>query len=132
MQELVNQVEHYPVIFVGDHHNTEKTHKFFAEFINELGKKGYNLNLANEWFTPSQDELLNEYTDNKFKGTSSVSSTVNKTKVSESSGGINIIIHNHYGNQTTEQIKETNTDLSQKIKKVLSEEEDRKRRVSLA
>lgn len=66
MQELVNQVEHYPVIFVGDHHNTEKTHKFFAEFINELGKKGYNLNLANEWFTPSQDELLNEYTDNKF------------------------------------------------------------------
>ncbi|MCT7480396.1 ChaN family lipoprotein [Aliarcobacter cryaerophilus] len=69
MQELVNQVEHYPVIFVGDHHNTEKTHKFFAEFINELGKKGYNLNLANEWFTPSQDELLKEYTDNKFDTT---------------------------------------------------------------
>ena len=75
---------------------------------------------------------LSQYTDNKFKGTSSVSSTVNKTKVSESSGGINITIHNHYGNQTTAQIKETNTDLSQKIKKVLSEEEDRKRRVSLA
>ncbi|WP_418184721.1 ChaN family lipoprotein [Aliarcobacter vitoriensis] len=66
MQELVDEVEHYPVIFVGDHHNTQKTHKFFADFINELGKKGYNINLANEWFTPTQDELLKEYTDNKF------------------------------------------------------------------
>ncbi|WP_026802808.1 ChaN family lipoprotein [Aliarcobacter lanthieri] len=66
MQELVNEVEHYPIIFVGDHHNTQKTHKFFADFINELNKKGYNLNLANEWFTPAQDELLKEYTDNKF------------------------------------------------------------------
>lgn len=66
IQELVDEVEHYPVIFVGDHHDTEKTHKFFAEFINELSKKGYNLNLANEWFTPAQDELLKEYTDNKF------------------------------------------------------------------
>ena len=75
---------------------------------------------------------LSQYTDNKFKGTSSVSSTINKNKVSESSGGINIVINNHYGNQTTAQIKETNTDLSQKIKKVLLEEEDRKRRVSLA
>ncbi|WP_198304319.1 ChaN family lipoprotein [Arcobacter vandammei] len=66
MQKLVDETEHYPVIFVGDHHDTEKTHKFFAEFINELAKKGYNLNLANEWFTPSQDELLKEYTDGKF------------------------------------------------------------------
>lgn len=65
MQELVNQVEHYPVIFV-EIIITQKKLMFFAEFINELGKKGYNLNLANEWFTPSQDELLNEYTDNKF------------------------------------------------------------------
>ncbi|WP_419771033.1 MAG: ChaN family lipoprotein [Candidatus Marinarcus sp.] len=66
MQALVNQVEHYPVIFVGDHHNTQKTHTFFAQFLNELEKKGYNLYLANEWFTPAQDELLKEYTDNKF------------------------------------------------------------------
>ena len=66
MQDLVKEVEHYPIIFVGDHHNTEKTHKFFAEFINELAKKGYNLNLANEWFTPEQDSILKDYTDNKF------------------------------------------------------------------
>lgn len=66
MQELVKEVEHYPIIFVGDHHNTEKTHKFFADFINELAKKGYNLTLANEWFTPEQDSILKDYTDNKF------------------------------------------------------------------
>lgn len=66
MQELVNEVKNYPVIFVGDHHNTEKTHKFFADFINELGKKGYNLSLANEWFTPTQNSILKEYTDDKF------------------------------------------------------------------
>ena len=75
---------------------------------------------------------LPQYTDNKFKGTSSVNGSGNKEKSPEASGGINIVIHNNYGNQTTAQIKETNTDLSQKIKKVLSDEEDRKRRVSLA
>lgn len=66
MQELVNEVEHYPIIFVGDHHNTEKTHKFFEDFLKELDKKGYKLNLANEWFTPEHDSLLKDYTDNKF------------------------------------------------------------------
>lgn len=66
MQELLNEVENYPVIFVGDHHNTEKTHKFFADFINELTKKGYKLSLANEWFIPEQNSILKDYTDNKF------------------------------------------------------------------
>ena len=75
---------------------------------------------------------LPQYTDNKFKGTSSVNGSGNKEKSPEASGGINIVIHNNYGNQTTAQIKETNTDLSQKIEKVFKEREDRKRRVSLA
>jgi len=66
MQELVKEVEHYPVIFVGDHHNTKKTHKFFESFINELAKKGYKLNLVNEWFTPEQNTILEDYTNNKF------------------------------------------------------------------
>lgn len=66
MDELVDEVEHYPVIFVGDHHNKEKTHKFFKEFLESLGKKGYNLHLANEWFTPEHDELLVEYTSGKI------------------------------------------------------------------
>ena len=68
MQELVKQVEHYPVIFVGDHHNNEKTHKFFEKFLKHLDKENYNLYLANEWFTPLHDELLKSYTDGKLDG----------------------------------------------------------------
>lgn len=68
MQELSKQLEHYPVIFVGDHHNTEATHKFFEKLLTQLSKDGYNLNLANEWFTPEHNELLKMYTDNKLDG----------------------------------------------------------------
>ncbi len=68
IEELVGEVEHYPIIFVGDHHNTKKTHKFFENFLQRLDKKGYNLNLANEWFTPNHNELLKMYTDGKIDG----------------------------------------------------------------
>ena len=66
MQELVKQFEHYSVIFVGDHHNTQKTHKFFESLLKNLDAKGCNLYLANEWFTPSHDKLLKDYTDGKI------------------------------------------------------------------
>jgi len=69
MQELVNELENYPIIFVGDHHNTEKTHKFFETLLKQLDAKGYNLNLVNEWFTPEHEELLKEYTDKKIDST---------------------------------------------------------------
>jgi len=82
MQELVNEVEHYPVIFVGDHHNTKKTHKFFESFINELAKKGYKLNLVNEWFTPEQNAILKDYTNNKFD-TNTLKEKVNWDKFSK-------------------------------------------------
>lgn len=66
MPELAKQLEHYPVIFVGDHHNTQKTHKFFQNLLRELDAQGYNLYLANEWFTPEHDGLLKDYTDGKI------------------------------------------------------------------
>ena len=66
IQELSKQLEHYPVIFVGDHHNTEATHKFLKQLLTQLSQDGYNLNLANEWFTPEHDELLEEYINNKI------------------------------------------------------------------
>lgn len=68
MNELVQQVEHYPIIFVGDHHNNKKTHRFFEKLLKQLDKEGYNLYLTNEWFTPSHDELLKSYTDGKLDG----------------------------------------------------------------
>lgn len=66
MKELVKDLEHYSVIFIGDHHNTKKTHKFFENLLKELDKEGYNLHLANEWFTPSHDKLLEEFTSSKI------------------------------------------------------------------
>lgn len=66
MEKLVENLEHYPVIFVGDHHNTKKTHEFFEALLTKLDKKDYKLNLANEWFTPNHDEILREYTDGKI------------------------------------------------------------------
>jgi len=66
MKQLVKEIEYYPIIFVGDHHNTEKTHKFFENLLKELDKNGTNLFLANEWFTPQHDKLLKDFTDGKI------------------------------------------------------------------
>ena len=69
IQELVQEVEHYPIIFVGDHHDTNQTHKFFNEFLQALADSHYNLYMANEWFTPEHDELLKSYTNNDINAT---------------------------------------------------------------
>jgi len=66
LDEAVKQIEPYEVIFVGDHHNTKRTHEFFNKMLKELIKKGYTIHLANEWFTPSENSMLKEYTSNKF------------------------------------------------------------------
>ena len=68
MQALVKSLEHYPIIFVGDHHNTKKTHKFFENLLKALDKQSYNLYLINEWFSPEHDELLLKYTNNELDG----------------------------------------------------------------
>ena len=66
LEQLTKDVEKYPVIFVGDHHNTEKTHEFFNTFLESLVKKGYKIHLANEWFSPEHNKLLKLYTDGKI------------------------------------------------------------------
>lgn len=66
IKEAVSQLEPYSVIFVGDHHNTKKTHEFFNEVLKELIFRGYTLHLANEWFTPKENQMLEDYTLNKF------------------------------------------------------------------
>jgi uncharacterized iron-regulated protein len=68
IKELVKETEHYPIIFIGDHHNNKKTHEFFQNVLKEFDKNGYNLYLANEWFTSEHDELLKDYTDGKLDG----------------------------------------------------------------
>lgn len=68
IDELIKEVQHYPVIFVVDHHNTIKTHKFFDKFINKLSDSNYNIHLANEWFSPHHNKLLNEFTSDDIDG----------------------------------------------------------------
>jgi len=66
ISQLVHESEKYPVIFVGDHHNEEKTHQFFNQYLQGLAKKGYKIHLANEWFSPEHNALLKRYTDGKI------------------------------------------------------------------
>ena len=81
-------------------------------------------------FSKLQGNTLSGYVNDNFN--SSKSQNVNKSTVSSSNSGVSIVIHNnYYGNQTTSQIKETNNDLVRKINKVLFDNDDRDRRVSL-
>ncbi len=54
---LIEQLEAYPVIFIGDFHNDDGVHLFIADLIRNLGKE-YKIHLANEWFTPAQKKEL--------------------------------------------------------------------------
>jgi uncharacterized iron-regulated protein len=62
--ELIDEIKEYKVVFVGDHHNTKATHEFFNEVLNKLISEGYNIHLANEWFSPKDNKLLLDYTKN--------------------------------------------------------------------
>jgi len=62
---LVDVLRAYPVIFVGDFHNNENLHQFIAELIATLGKE-YTLHLANEWFTPMDNNTLELFMDKEL------------------------------------------------------------------
>lgn len=68
MKELVKDLEYYSVIFVGDYHDTKKTHKFFENLLKELDKEGYKIHLANEWFSPKHNKLLEEFISGQING----------------------------------------------------------------
>lgn len=56
--QLIKKLEPYQVIFIGDDHTSHKAHDFVRQTIIELSKKGYKIHLANEWFTPSDNQNL--------------------------------------------------------------------------
>lgn len=60
-KSFIDTVEHYDVIFVGDHHQSAKAHRVVIELINGLSSRGYKVALANEWFTPEENLLLEQY-----------------------------------------------------------------------
>lgn len=63
---FISKLEPYDVIFIGDHHNSKKVHEFIADTIYGLSKRGYRIHLANEWFTPKDDPLLDKYASKKI------------------------------------------------------------------
>jgi len=65
-KELSAAVEKYPVIFVGDNHGSLKTHEFMDKLLQSLITKGYRIHLANEWFSPNHNKMLQRYTDGKI------------------------------------------------------------------
>jgi len=67
-KQLAAKLEPYQVIFVGDHHTSEKPHRFMADLILELGKRGYTLHLANEWFVPDDALVLQRYMTKGYDG----------------------------------------------------------------
>ena len=62
---LLDVLSAYPVIFIGDFHNNKAMHQFTAELIAALGKH-YKLHLANEWFTPMDNDVLEHFITKKL------------------------------------------------------------------
>ena len=67
-EAFVDAVEPYRVIFAGDHHHSARAHKVLIELIDELSRRGYKIALANEWFTPQENNLLKQYVDGELEG----------------------------------------------------------------
>ncbi len=63
---FIDRVEPYAVIFVGDHHHSANAHKVMTELVNGLSGRGYRIALANEWFTPKDNTLLQQYVDGEL------------------------------------------------------------------
>ena len=70
-KSFIDRVEPYEVIFVGDHHHSANAHKVVVELINGLSKRGYDIALANEWFSPKENALLEQYTNGKLESNTS-------------------------------------------------------------
>jgi len=64
-ERLIKQLEAYSVIFIGDYHNSDIAHRFTAELIGSLGEQ-YKIHLANEWFTPAQNEQLSLFVNEEL------------------------------------------------------------------
>lgn len=66
--ELVKRLEPYHVVFVGDHHAQTDLHQKLAKIITQLDREGRHILLANEWFTPEDNSLLEQYANGSFRG----------------------------------------------------------------
>jgi uncharacterized iron-regulated protein len=58
---LVDKLEPYPVIFIGDHHDNNTSLDFTRSLIMRMQQRAYRIHLANEWFVPEDQPLLDRY-----------------------------------------------------------------------
>lgn len=61
LEEAAQRLARYEVIFIGDHHDQRRWHAEVARLVEALHGRGYRVLLANEWFTPGDNELLARY-----------------------------------------------------------------------
>ncbi len=66
--ELVKRLSSYRVVFVGDNHGQIDLHRRISKLIGGLAKRGHHISLANEWFTPNNNSLLEKYSTGSFDG----------------------------------------------------------------
>ncbi len=71
-EKFIQKLEPYQIIFIGDHHTSTKVHNKVSLIIDKLSKKGYKIHFGSEWFVPSDNNLLAEYSlgrlsDNEFE-----------------------------------------------------------------
>jgi len=69
--EFIERIAPYKVIFVGDHHHSLNAHKVVIALINGLSTDGYKVALANEWFSPQDNALLEQYVQGKLDSNTS-------------------------------------------------------------
>ena len=67
-RELVKRLAPYRVVFVGDQHAQTDLHQKLAKIITGLDRAGHRVSLANEWFIPEDNSLLEQYANGSFKG----------------------------------------------------------------
>jgi len=60
-EQFMQTLKPYKVIFVGDHHDSMASRSVLLEIIEEMDDAGEHIVLANEWFTPEDDALLQRY-----------------------------------------------------------------------
>jgi len=61
ISQMAQEIEPYKVIFIGDHHSEDNLHAKIAALIQMLSGSGMKIKLANEWFYPSDNKILQEY-----------------------------------------------------------------------
>ena len=60
-KQLLQKLEPYKVIFIGDHHTEDDLHKNIANLITSLSQQGFTIHLANEWFYPHDARTLEAF-----------------------------------------------------------------------